>query len=341
MSPRNLNKKTFRDLHSFYSGKKVVVTGGAGFIGSYMIPQLLELGAHVTIAHAFSNGKLKYLKAYRDQIINKETDLTIYRNCLKVLEHADIVINLAAKNTGIEYDAGHEHEMFTDNMLLQIQPLKAAAEVGVPYFLQVSSAVVYPRKSGIIRIDDVDGNPELSKSGYAYAKLMGEKLAMWYAKNTAMKVAIVRPNNAYGPHDEASIITLHVIPALIKKVLRGDNPVTMFGSGKQKRQFIHAYDFSRALLYVLSKKASHTPLPINVASEDEYTINEVYKKIGEALGEKRPVVHDLSMPEGPRRRYLDISELLKIGWRQQVPFDIGMKETVDFMLGLQKKTPHS
>lgn len=320
--------KTEKKLKNFYRGKKILVTGGAGFIGSYIVPLLVDMKAKVVVADNLSRGRLKNLGIYRNSITFFKKDLTVLKNLISVGKGAQIVINLAAKNTGIEYDPGHEHEMLTENLLLQIQPLRAAAILEIPYFLQVSSAVIYPRKEGIIYEEDAIGEPEPSKAGYAYAKKMGEQAAIWYAQNTKMKVAIARPNNAYGPRDESSITTLHVIPALTKKILRGDNPVRMFGSGKQKRSFIHAKDFALALLYVLAFGASDNPQPINIASSDEYDIDTVYKMICQILGKDRPVVHDLSKPEGPKRRLPDNSRLRALGWKQRVSFEEGLRETV-------------
>ncbi len=326
MREDSLKTKNRKDL-SFYRQKKVLVTGGAGFIGSYLIPLLLELGAKVIVADNLSRGNLKYLKPNLDRISFYKTDLTSFSNCVKVIKGCDIVFNLAAKNTGIEYDPGHEHEMFTENMLLQLMPLKAAASSNCSYFLQVSSAVVYPRKDGVIYEEDVSNVPEISKSGYAYAKLMGEKAATWYAKNTHLQIAIARPNNAYGPRDESAITTLHVIPALANKILRGDNPVVMYGSGKQKRTFTHARDFALGLLYVLAKSASRNPFPINISSDDELIIDDVFQNICDALDKHPKVIHDQNKPEGPLRRYPDNTRLKKLGWDQTVPFKEGIYET--------------
>lgn len=334
---KKITNKTEKELKNFYKNKKILVTGGCGFIGSYLVPLLLEFGAKVRIVDDLSRGKLEHLGKNKNHIEFIKTDLTVFKNCLLVCKEINVVFNLAAKNTGIEYDPGHEHEMFTENMLLQIQPLRAASIQKVPYFLQVSSAVVYPRKDGIIYEEDASGDPEPSKAGYAYAKKMGELAARWFAQNTKMKVAIARPNNAYGPKDESSITTLHVIPALINKILRGDNPVVMFGSGKQRRSFIHALDFTRGLIHILAFASSHEPQPINVASSDEFTINQIYKFICEALNENRPVVHDLSKPEGPKRRLPDNTKLKKLGWRQIVPFPKGIKETADYIKSQYKK----
>lgn len=331
MISKKIMEKIKKDL-VFYKGKKVLVTGGVGFIATYLAPILIQLGARIRIADDLSRGKKEHIKQYLKKIEFIKTDLTNFENCCKVCRDIDVVLNLAAKNTGIEFDPGHEHEMFTENMLLQLQPLKAASICKVKYFLQISSAVVYPRFDGVIHEEDVSkGEPEASKAGYAYAKKMGELTAGWFGKNTDMKIAIARPNNAYGPRDESSITTLHVIPALTNKILRGDNPVVMYGSGKQMRSFIHAQDFSLGLLYVLAKSALHNPQAINVASNDEFTIDQIYEFICKGLGIQRKVVHDTSKPEGPKRRYPDNTKLKKLGWIQTVPFEVGIKETVTYI----------
>src|SRR3990172_5145544 len=139
--------------------------------------------------------------------------------------------------------------MFETNVLLQQRVIHAAAKGGVPKFCQVSTACVYPHDAAIPtpETDGMRGEPEPTNAGYGWAKRMGERLAAFYANETPMRVVVVRPFNAYGPRDHYDVRTSHVIPALIKRVVDGDDPVEVWGSGNQERVFVHAMDVARGI----------------------------------------------------------------------------------------------
>src|SRR5437764_257800 len=188
---------------SFWRNRRVLITGGAGFIGSHLAEYLVEDGAQVTIADNLEHGRLDNLAAIQGDIRFLRLDLRDPAHCLEACRGQEVVLNLAAKVTGIEYNRTHQREMFEQNMLLQQHPLHAAAECGVGRFLQTSTACIYPHDA-IVPTPESEGfrgTPEPTNGGYGWAKRMGERLAEYYAAETDMEVSIVRPFNAYGPRD--------------------------------------------------------------------------------------------------------------------------------------------
>ncbi|GAI46164.1 unnamed protein product, partial [marine sediment metagenome] len=247
-----------------------------------------------------------------DQIRFVKTDLCVAENCVNVSKDQEIVLNLAARVTGIEYNRTHQAEMFEHNMLLQQLPLRAAHEVGVKRFIQVSTACIYPHDAIVPtpESEGTRGTPEPTNEGYGWSKRMGERLAEYYAQETDMEIGIVRPFNAYGPRDYYDVKTSHVIPALIKKVLDGDDPVVVWGSGNQTRVFVHAKDFAHGIK-LLAEKYPYSD-PVNVGHDDEISIKDLLAKILELTGLKRNVYYDTSMPEGYPRRAADTTKLKKV-----------------------------
>lgn len=317
---------------SFYRNKKVLVTGGCGFVGSYLVELLVEDGAIVTAADDLSRGTLERIKSVRGKIEFLKSDLSDYNNCLRVCKNQEIVMNLAAKVTGIEYNRTHQTDMFISNMVLQQNVIKAAAESGVRKFLQVSTACIYPHDA-IIPTPESEGDrgtPEPTNSGYGWAKRMGEVLARFYARESDMEIAMVRPFNAYGLRDHFDEATSHVIPALIKRTLDGDDPVVIWGTGNQSRVFIHAKDVALGMKIVTEKYAKADP--VNIGHDNEITIKELIALILKITGRKPRVVFDTSRPDGYPCRAADTTKLKQItgGWVPDTPLEEGIKEIVEW-----------
>ena len=317
---------------SFWKDKRVMVTGGAGFIGSHLVEELVQGGAKVRVADNFERGKKENLKAVMGDIEFMEIDLRSLENSRKASRDMEVVFNLAAKVTGIEYNRDHQTDMFENNMLLQQFPLQAASLEGVPRFMQLSTACIYPHDSKVPTPEEEGerGGPEPTNSGYGWAKRMGEKLAKWYAKETSMEIGIVRPFNAYGPRDYYDTATSHVIPALIKKVMDGNNPVEVWGSGNQKRVFVHARDFALGLKLLGEKFPK--PEPVNLGHDVMYSIKELLEKIQELTGIKNPPHFDTNMPEGYPERSADTTLLKKAtdGFVPTISLEEGLKEMIEW-----------
>lgn len=317
----------------FYDGKKVLVTGGAGFIGSYLTELLVEAGAKVTVADNLIRGSQSRIESVLSKINLKSVDLFKYEDCLAACKGQDVVMNLAAKVTGIEYNRFHMADMFETNMLIQMNVLKAAAESGVKRVLQVSTACIYPHDA-IVPTPESEGergSPEPTNEGYGFAKLMGEKLAKYYSREQDMHVVIARPFNAYGPRDHFDEATSHVIPAIMKRVLDGDNPVKIWGTGNQSRVFVHAKDIARGMMLVTEKAPAATA--INIGHDEEVTIKQLFELICKVTNKFPKAFYDTSKPDGYPRRAADTTLLKKYtGFVPSISLETGLKEMLDYFL---------
>jgi GDP-L-fucose synthase len=312
---------------SFWKGKKVLVTGGAGFIGSYLTELLAAEDARVTVTDNLVRGEKWRIQNVLNRIDLKILDLFEYKNCLEACEGKDVVLNLAAKVTGIEYNRFNMADMFETNMKLQMNVLHAAAECNVDRFLQVSTACIYPHDAKVPTPESEGerGSPEPTNEGYGLAKLMGEKLAKYYSKEKGIKVMIGRPFNAYGPRDHFDEATSHVIPAIMKRVLDGDDPVTIWGTGNQSRVFVHAKDIARGMMLLAEK--GPVAQPVNIGHDQEVTIKELFKVICQVTGKNPKAKFDTTKPDGYPRRAADTTLLKKTtGFVPSISLEEGIAE---------------
>ncbi len=312
---------------NYWKNKKVLVTGGAGFIGSYLTELLVEEGAKVTVADNLVRSGKSRLKSVQKKIKLLTGDLFEYKNCMKACRGQEVVLNLAAKVTGIEYNRFNMTDMFESNMKLQMFPLRAASECGIKRFLQVSTACIYPHDAAVPTPESEGerGKPESTNEGYGFAKLMGERLAEYYTREKKMHVVIGRPFNAYGPRDHYDEKTSHVIPAIIKRVMDGDNPVAIWGSGNQSRAFVHAKDIARCMMLVTEKAPAATP--INLGHDQEITIKELFRIICQVAGKSPKARFDTTKPDGYRRRSADTTLLKKwTGFVPAISLEQGIRE---------------
>ena len=316
---------------SFWKNKKVLVTGGAGFVGSYLTELLVEQGAKVTVADNLRRGTKSRLKRVLKNISLKVFDLCDEANCLKACRRQDIVLNLAAKVTGIEYNRFHMADMFEANMKLQMNVLHAAAERKVKRFLQVSTACIYPHDAKV-PTPESEGErsaPEPTNEGYGFSKLMGEKLAKYYVHERKMHAVIGRPFNAYGPRDHFDEKTSHVIPAIMKRILDGDDPVTIWGTGNQSRVFVHAKDVARGMMLITEKAPAAQP--INIGHDKEVTIKELFSVICKVLNKYPKAFYDTSKPDGYARRAADTTLLKKYtGFVPSISLEDGVREMYEY-----------
>ena len=298
---------------AYWKNKKVLVTGGAGFIGSYLTELLVKEGAKVTVADDLRRGSLGRIKSVLKNIRLNKVDLSHYTHCVKACKGQEIVMNLAAKVTGIEYNRFNMADMFESNMKLQMNVLHAASEYKkIQRFLQVSTACIYPNDAKVPTPESEGqrGSPEPTNEGYGLAKLMGEKLAAYYSREKQMHVVIGRPFNAYGPRDHYDEKTSHVIPAIMKRVMNGDDPVVIWGSGNQSRAFVHARDIARGMMLITEKAPAGTP--VNIGHDKEITIKELFHLICKIIGKTPKAFFDTSKPDGYPRRSADVSLLRKL-----------------------------
>lgn len=319
------------ELTQYYRGKKVLVTGGAGFIGSHLVEMLVEMGASVTVP-VRPTTNLTYLEAVKGNISLVGADLFDRQQVDQCIKGQEVVMHLAAaKGGGIAYSMLHHGSLFRDNMLGFINVLDSARCAKVGRTLVVSSACVYPRDARVPAPEE-DGSrdePEPANAGYGWSKRMEEYMTLCYAEEYGMNVGIARPFNAYGPRDDFFNAQNHVIPGLITRLYAGENPLVVWGSGRQTRSFLYTTDFSRGLLMTCANESVTGPL--NIGSDEEITIADLAQLVIELSGIKADMVLDTTKPDGQPRRACDTTRAKQqIGFEAQVTFREGLKQTIDW-----------
>ena len=317
----------------FWSGKKVLVTGGGGFIGSHLVEQLLEAGANVKVADLLSSGPNGNLAALKKAIEIEEADLTDPEKCQKVCRGADVVMHLAARIRGIGYNVKHHGEMFFANALMNLQVMEGARLGAVERYLCVSTVGVYPSECAVPTPEE-DGfkeEPESSGFGYGWSKRQAEVQARCYQDQYGMKIAIVRPFNVYGPRMQFDSETAPVISSQIKKVLDARDVVTVWGNGEQTRSFTYVSDEVEGMMLAVEKYAEADPL--NIAGSEEMTISDLVRLIVRLSDKNLRIEFDTSKPCGAARRCPDISKARRlIGYHPKVSMEEGLKQTMTWYL---------
>ncbi len=314
---------------NFWRNINVLVTGGAGFIGSHLVEKLVQREAKVTVLDNLGHGKTTNLKSVKAKIKLIIEDIQDLDSAQKACRNQEIVMNLAAKVGGIEYNRTHHGTMLFSNLTIATNMIEAARLERVKRFLVVSSACVYPKNCSIPTSEEegFTDEPEPTNGGYGWAKRMAELLGKYYAQEFGMKVAIVRPYNCYGPRDHFDPKTSHVIPALIKRVFDGENPVKVWGSGKQTRAFLYVDDLAEGMIAAIEKYP--TPDPVNLGTNEEVSIKELIEKIVKISGFKTRIIFDTSKPDGSPRRNSDNKKAKeKIGFTAKTPLDKGLQRTI-------------
>lgn len=318
-------------MKSFYKLKRVLVTGGTGFIGSHVVEKLVALGARVTVLDRLKDGQIKHIPHLKDKIRIIRGDCADPEVALQACKNQEVVMNLAARVGGIGFNRAHQGTMLHNNLVIETTMIEAARKAGVERFLVISSACVYPHDAKVPtpETEGFRGEPEETNGGYGWAKRMAEKLGEYYAQEYGMKVGIVRPYNAYGPRDHFDPESSHVIPALIKRVMDGENPVVVWGSGKQTRAFLYVEDLAEGMIRAIEKYPVADP--VNLGTDEEVTIRELIEKIVRISGVKVKVRFDKSKPDGsPRRNSDNIKAKKKIGFIASTPLDVGLKKTIEY-----------
>src|SRR5262249_14105828 len=261
---------------SFWKDKKVVVTGGHGFIGSHLVDRLLAEGSTLRIVDLGAQVPLRKLSPeFASRVEFQEADLCDPQSCNKICRGADIVMHLAAKVRGVGYNVEHHGEMFFSNALINLHMLEAARLAGVDRFLSVSSVGVYPKDCAVPtpEEDGFKGEPEASGYGYGWAKRLAEVQSRCYAQEYGMKIAIVRPYNVYGPRMQFDPETAPVISAQIMKVLAAQDVLTVWGDGEQTRSFTYVSDEVDGMMLAVEKHPVADPL--NIGTSEEIKIKDL------------------------------------------------------------------
>jgi len=309
----------------FYTGKNVLVTGGLGFLGRHVTRRLLNAGAHVRVT--------THREGVRDQsgIEIVRADLTNLADCRTAADTMDYVFHLAAFGFGLGANLEVYSQLFTQNTLMNTSMLEACRQAGVNRYLYTSSSAVYSGSTTVLDDEVAWGeDPHPSELSFGWAKRIGEIQSRIYYENHDMKIAIVRPANPYGPHDDFHPTRAHVVPSLIVRAFQRQKPFIVWGTGNVERSFIHADDVARAMLLALERYAVCDPL--NIASPDTTKIGDIARMILDLSGYKDvDLIFDASKPEGHHRKYPTVKKAEdKIGFRAQISLREGLRETVDW-----------
>lgn len=327
---------------NWYSGKRILVTGGAGFIGSWLVEALVRLGAEVYVVDNLWRGSLDNLKredgSYWIDITKQFIlgDLREYHTALSVCFQAkpDIVFHLADIVAGIDFVFANEPFLFRANFLINTNMFTAVQEAGIKQLVYMGTACSFPQKlqekPGGLPLVEEQIYPADPESAYGWSKLMGEYEAELIGRHYNMDIGILRLHNVYGPRSLLSIKRSQVIPSLIRKAVRyPDEDFIVWGSGKQARDFVFVGDVVDALLRLLIKGMNKGAIQIGTAQET--TIAELAHTIVEISGKEIPIKFDTSKPEGDGGRsgcYDKAKHIL--GWDVFTPLQDGLKQTYDW-----------
>ncbi|KUG14894.1 udp-glucose 4-epimerase [hydrocarbon metagenome] len=307
---------------TFWDGREILVTGGAGFLGSHIIDQLREKGVRpgqVTVPRS------------------RDLDLRLRENCERVVEGKDIVIHLAAKVGGIGFNQQYPGELFYDNAIMGIQLIEAARQEGVEKCVVLGTVCAYPKFTPVpFHEDDLwNGYPEETNAPYGLAKKMLLVQAQAYRQQYGFNAIYLLPVNLYGPRDNFDPDSSHVIPALIKKfveAVREKKPVVeVWGTGSASREFLYVGDAARAVL--LAAERYDKPDPVNIGAGREISIKDLVSIIQKYTRFTGEIHWDTSKPDGQPRRCLVTSRAKEeFGFEAEVPFEEGLKRTIDWYI---------
>lgn len=306
----------------FYTNKKILVTGGTGMIGRYLVELLLREGAKVRIV-SLDDPSLAVPGAEFLRL-----DLTDFQNCIKACEGMEVVFHLAGIKGSPKMAREQPASFFVPTILFNTNMMEAARRCGVDWFLYTSTIGVYAPAEVFYEDDVWKTFPSEHDKFAGWAKRMGELQAEAYAIQYGMRnISIVRPANVYGRYDNFDPQNAMVIPSLIARALGGENPLTVWGDGSPVRDFIHAQDVARGMMLVVEKGETR---PVNLGSGRGRTIKEVVDIIVDNLDPKPAVVWDTSKPSGDRVRLMDISRAKSIGFSPAVSLEAGIKDTMQW-----------
>lgn len=311
---------------SFWSDKKVLITGGAGFLGSHLVEELQLRGLP------------------KENIIiprSKETDLRVLDNCLDVCEGQDMVIHLAASVGGIGYNQENPATLFYDNAIMGVQLMEAARRQNVKKFVQLGTICSYPKFTPVpFKEENLwDGYPEETNAPYGLAKKMLLVQAQAYRQQYGFNAIYLLPVNLYGPRDNFDPRSSHVIPALIRKFVeakeRGEPSVTLWGTGKATREFLYVEDAARGI--AMAAEHYNGAEPVNLGAGFEISIADLAAMIRDIVGFDGELVYDTSKPDGQPRRMLDTSRAeMEFGFKAGTDFQMGLERTIEWFTGSRK-----
>jgi GDP-L-fucose synthase len=312
---------------AFWDNKKILVTGGAGFLGSFLIEKLRKRGV--------SQENIRIPRS-------KDVDLRHLENCVKAVEDTDIVIHLAARVGGIGYNQTYPASLFYDNAIMGIQMMEAARQEGVEKFVALGTVCAYPKLTPVpFKEEDLwNGYPEETNAPYGLAKKMLLVQSQAYRRQYGFNAIFLLPVNLYGPGDNFDLESSHVIPALIRKfteaVQSKGREVEVWGTGEVSREFLYVEDAAEGIL--LATERYNKPEPINIGAGFEIKIKDLVRLIAELTGFEGKIRWDTTRPDGQPRRRLDISRAKQeFGFQAKVDLREGLRRTIEWYLSDKNK----
>ncbi|MFA5364139.1 MAG: GDP-L-fucose synthase [Candidatus Bathyarchaeia archaeon] len=307
----------------FWDDKKILVTGGAGFLGSFVVEKLVT-EQHVNPVN---------IRIPR----SKTMDLRKWETCLEVVREIDIVIHLAAKVGGIGFNKKFPATLFYDNAIMGIQLMEAARQECVQKFVALGTICSYPKYTPVpFKEENLwNGYPEETNAPYGIAKKALLVQAQAYRDQYGFNAIYLLPVNLYGPRDNFNPESSHVIPALIKKMvdakLENKDVVMIWGSGTASREFLYVEDAADGILFAAEKYDKSCPVNLGVGKE--ITISDLVYLIANLTGYNGKILWDTTKPDGQPRRCLDTSKARRdFAFSAQTDFEVGLKKTISWYL---------
>ena len=310
----------------FYKGKKVLVTGAGGLVGTQVAKLLLEQGA--TVRGTYRN---REVPSWFGDLETMKCNFMNLDDVKKAVDGMDIVFVCSANTSGAGVMAHDPLQHITPNIIMNSTLMEESYRAGVERFFFVSSATTYPPADYPIKEEEVfSGEPYKTYFGVGWMKRYTEILGQFYQRNNLMNIATVRPANIYGVQGEFSDETGHVLPALIRRALEKQDPYVVWGNPDVVRDFTHSKDMARACLDVTEKYAVCDP--INIASGNLVTIGESVDLILKYANHNVEPQYDESKPVTIQYRALDTTKAKEvIGYKPSISFEDGLQETVEWI----------
>jgi len=304
--------------------KIVLVTGGKGFLGSFVVEELQKRNVKKIIISS-----------------SIDHDLRKGENCKKLVQNVDIVIHLAGHGGGIGLMKEKPGEIFYDNIMMGTQLIHEAKEAGVEKFIAIGTVCSYPKFTQIpFKEESIwTGYPEETNAAYGMSKKMLLVQSQAYRQQYGFKSIVLFPTNMYGPKDDFDPLTSHVIPAIILKIYQAKktntDSITLWGDGTPSRDFLYVEDAARGIILATEKYDNN--LPVNLGSEEEITIKDLAKIICEIMNFNGKINWDISKPNGqPRRCVSNKMAEEKFGFKPEFSLKDGLKLTIDWFISQQK-----
>ena len=304
------------------SGKKVFVAGHRGLVGSAIVRRLASENVSV-------------VTATRAELDLRDTGKTL--DWFKA-NKPEVVYLAAAKVGGIQANNIYPADFLGENLAIQQAVIGAAAQTGVQKLVFLGSSCIYPRLAPQPISEDslLTGPLEPTNEWYAIAKIAGLKYCAALRRQYAKDFVSAMPTNMYGPNDNYDLNNSHVLPALLRKIhaakVKGESEVVMWGTGKPRREFMHADDCADALIHVAKHYSDEAP--INIGTGEDVEIRELAEILACVIGFKGKFIHDLSKPDGTPRKLQDVKKLHGLGWKHRISLEEGCARTYQDFLKL-------